>query len=133
MKYHLFIPASIFALLVGAACHALPAPRPQVTGLFSTIRYVPEAGDVVGTEVFLIYEGNGYQVLVQCAEGRMGQAQLLPALIAYPEISFTVPSDSPTLCPRGEFKGKLSKEGLKGAIEGLTWPGFLPRRKSYWQ
>ena len=121
------------ALLAALAGSALSAPKAQITGLFSSMGYVPEAGDVVGTEVFLIYDGAGYQVLLQCAAGPMGQAQLLPALVSYPSISFVVPSDSPTLCPRGEFKGKLSKGGLRGTIEGLSWPGFLPRRKSYWQ
>lgn len=120
-------------LLAGTLAPSVASPKPQETGLFSNMRYVPQAGDVVGAEIFVIYDGGAYQALVQCAEGRMGQAQLLPAVVAFPDISFTIPPDSPTLCPRGEFKGRLLREGIRGTIHGLSWPGFLPRRRSYWQ
>jgi len=105
----------------------------KVTGVFSDLRYVAQGGDVVGTEIILVYGGGLHFVLVQCAEGRMGQPQLLPALVEYPRLKFTVPSNTPTSCPAGAFTGTISSRGLRGKISGLEWPGFLPRGKSHWQ
>ena len=105
----------------------------KVTGVFSDLRHVAQGGDVVGTEIILVYGGGPYFVLVQCAEGRLGQPQLLPALVDYPRLTFTIPSDTSTSCPTGQFTGTISSRGLRGKISGLEWPGFLPRGKSHWQ
>lgn len=121
----------ISSLLVAATGPASAAPK--ITGVYSDLRLVPVEGDVVGTEVFLLYDGSAYAVLLQCAEGRLGPAELLPAIVDYPKVTFTVPKQTATMCPSGEFEGTLSSRGLKGSVKGLEWPGLLPRKKSYWQ
>ena len=129
---HLLLLALLLAG-TGFLSTASAAGKKQVTGIYSNMSYSREGGDVVGTEVFVLYEGSTYKALVQCAGGPVGEAQLLPAVVSYPEISFVIPPDSPTLCPKGEYKGKISPKGLKGSIQDHDWPGFLPRKKSYWQ
>ena len=117
--------------LVASAGPASAAPK--ITGVYSDLRIIPVERDVVGTEMFLLYDGDAYWVLLQCAEGKLGPPELLPAIVHYPKLTFTVPKQTATMCPSGQFEGTLSPRGLKGSIKGLEWPGFLPRKKSYWQ
>ena len=130
--------ASIVAIVVAAmlpcvAEGAPPRPQKTITGVFSDLRFIPQAGDVVGSEIFLLSNGSGYFVLLQCAAGRLGSPELLPANVDYPVLTFIVPENSNSSCPPGEFKGMISKRGLHGRIKGLEWPGYLDRKRSYWQ
>jgi hypothetical protein len=124
--------AATALLLAPVACVATDA-KSRITGVFSDLRYVPDAGDVVGTEIFLIYGGGPYYVLIQCAEGRVGGPVLLPAIVDGANLSVTVPKDNDAGCPGGEMRAEISARGLNGKTGRLEWPGFLPRRKSYWQ
>jgi len=119
--------------LVLAAHATQSAPAPQVTGIYSNLRLIPSEGDVVGTEVFILSSGTAYFVLVQCAEGVLGPPELLPATVEYPTVKFTVPEHTASMCLAGEFEGTLTSRGLNGAVRGSDWPGFLPRKKSFWQ
>lgn len=125
----------LFLFLVASTgvCAGTRQREVQVTGVFSDLAYSARGGDTVGSEIILVYGDSGYQVLLQCATGRMGEHQLLQAIVEYPEITFTVPDDTPTFCPKGKFHGVLSKRGLQGTVRGLGWPSFLPRKRSYWQ
>lgn len=121
-------------LLPGLAAAAPSPPKQKITGIFSNLAFVPQAGDVVGAEIFLLQNAyGGYVVLVQCADGKPGSPELLPATVDYPKLTFTIPKDSVSSCPAGEFSGVLSVRGLSGKLDGRDWSGYLPRRKSYWQ
>jgi hypothetical protein len=108
-------------------------PQQKITGVFSDLRQIPSEGDVVGTEVFLVYAGSAYFVLLQCAQGRIGTPELLPAIVRYPQLEFGIPANTATHCPTGDFRGTLSNRGLRGSVQGKEWPSFLPRKRSFWQ
>jgi hypothetical protein len=101
--------------------------------MFSDLAYSADGGDMVGSEIFVVYAGGPYYVMVQCAGGRLGRPELFQAIVNYPTLRFTIPSETATGCPSGEFVGTLSAAGLNATVKGTEWPGYLPRRKSYWQ
>ncbi len=95
------------------------------------MRYIKEAGDVVGTEIFITYSIDQYWALVQNAEGSPSDPILVKAKVQGNRLSFDLPSDSPAL--RGHFEGELKRDGLVGGIDGARDTINLKRRNSYWQ
>jgi len=105
---------------------ALPAPAQQVrvTGLFSDMHYIPQAGDVLGTEVFIVVSPGGYSAVVQLAEGQPQMPVVVPVNVNGLDVSFSLPNNL-------KFAGRVSNSALVGTL------GFdkvsLRRGKSYWQ
>jgi hypothetical protein len=116
-----------FAVAAGSAV----AGPPKLTGMFSNMRFGTE--DVDGVEVFVTYSKAGYFAHVQCAEGAPGVPFLVPATVTNSVLKFDVPAGSEYRCPSGPFKGQVSAQGLRGSFGTTNWPGFLARRRSYWQ
>jgi len=60
----LFRVATAFLLLLllttGSIAQKREPSRIQITGVYSSMHYIEEAGDVVGIEVFIVYGGDGY-------------------------------------------------------------------------
>ena len=125
---------SILAALLIFISAELQAGPPKVTGVYSNMRFGTE--DVTGVEIFLTYSMKGYFAHVQCAEGAIGRPLLVPVIVAGSFIEFVVPVESAPntySCPPGKFKGEVSASGMNGKFEGIDWPGFIERKKSYWQ
>ena len=130
--------AAILLLSLSLAFCAARGPRssterPQITGLFSSMRFVPEAEDVVGMEVFITYATNGmdghYYVHFQDAGGVPDEPALVRASVVGHDIEFTVPEV-------GTFKGKVRMDAIEGKmtfVSGNEEMIRLPRKKSYWQ
>lgn len=110
----------LFALAVAQA----PAQQVRVTGMFSDMRYIPQAGDVLGTEVFIVVSPGGYSAVVQIAEGEPGLPVVVPITVNGLDVSFTV-------TPKLRFAGRVSSGALVGTLgdEKVS----LRRGKSYWQ
>ena len=106
------------------------ASVPKLTGTYSSLQMGTE--DLHGVEISIVIGGKGYFAIVQCAEGVPGIPQVVPAQIAGLSLQFTL-ENSATGCPASAFQGTVSANGLTGAFEGTTWPGFMRRRKGYWQ
>jgi hypothetical protein len=123
------------ALLVLASSFAVAsnATKAKVTGIFSTLAYSAQGGDMVGVEVFITSDGGAFYAIVQCGAGRLGAPILVPAVVDAPQISFTLPKENEANCPDGEVKGTITARGLRAKIADRDWPEYLPRRKSYWQ
>lgn len=129
----MMIRSLLIALIVFVSTES-QAGSPKVTGVFSNMRFGTE--DVTGVEVFLTCSMKGYFAQVQCAEGTISRPVVVFVTVAGSSIEFTVPVESvPNAysCPAGKFKGEISANGMHGHFEGLNWPGFLERKKSYWQ
>jgi hypothetical protein len=86
----------------------------RVTGLVSNLHFVKEAGDIVGTEIFIMFSNEGLFALVQCAEGSPSAPVLVPVMASGAEISFKVPADSKSHCSGGEFNGRVTRASLQG-------------------
>ncbi len=103
----------------------------RATGLFSNMRWVEEAGDVVGTEVFIVYSTNGkndYWALVQTAQGVPDPPVLVKAKIENDHVEISTPKSV-----GGRFVGRVTAKALVGRFERSASSMTLPRRKSYWQ
>lgn len=122
------------AVAFSYAVLASAAPPIKVTGIFSDLHYVSKAGDVVGSEIFIVYGGSaGYYAIVQCAEGWPSKPIVVAATVRGNEVEFSAHGDSDSHCPQGRFKGRVTAQGLQGVFEGTEYPGFLKRKRSYWQ
>ena len=124
---------NVIAVAAIVLASSAAASEPRITGTYSSLEYVAEAGDIVGVEITVIYSDSGYFTLVQCAEGSPGVPLLVPATVKGSTISFSLPSQVESDCPATQFQGTISKRGLTGAFKDTDWPGFLKRRRSYWQ
>ena len=110
---------------------------PRVTGFFSDMTYIRKAGDVVGTEVWIVYARGGYYASVQIAEGEPDPPYLVPVEVSGSTgVKFTIrqplvnQDGKPVPDALIEFQGTVSKAGLM-----LSMPEhkLLKRRNSYWQ
>ena len=108
-----------------------PSPDPKVAGVFSDLHWVEEAGDLVGTEVFLFRGRDGYWALLQLAEGAPADPSLVSATVSGTAVEFPFPAFG----PKAVFKGQVTTTRLEGAVTGGSAPVTisLPRRGSYWQ
>lgn len=107
--------------------------QPKVTGIFSNLHYIEEAGDVLGVEISIIYSTSGYFAFIQCAEGAPSKPVLVVAKVNGNHIQLASHDDPASHCPKASFSGKDTATGLQGTFDGTTYPGFLKRRKGYWQ
>jgi hypothetical protein len=102
------------------------------------MHYVPEAGDLVGMEVWIISVGGDYFATVEIAEGVPTVPIVVPAEVSGSRVKFTIRysnadqngkalPDSVTV-----YEGSVTKAGFSGKV--LNGGQFSLRRKSsYWQ
>ena len=104
------------------------------------MHYIREAGDVLGTEIFITYGGGQYWAQFQDAEGSPASPQLVKVKLDSNKISFDL-SDDLILHSDGKetpihnilhFKGEIRRDRLVGTMDGLSGSYNLPRHKSYW-
>lgn len=119
------------ALCLPALAYQRKAQKVQITGTYSSLRYIEEAGDLVGMEVFISYSRDGYHATVQIAEGVMFAPVFVDVQVKGSNIEFTLPGNSTERAKR--YKGRITVKGLTGKFEEDVAREFLPRKKSYWQ
>ncbi len=111
--------------------------QPRVTGFFTDMAYIPEAGDVVGTEVWIVYARDRHYAAVQDAQGEPDPPVVVPVAVSGSQVKFS--TRKPRLYQDGrpapdevtDYVGTVTKTGLL-----LSTPGssrLLKRRNSYWQ
>lgn len=109
------------------------SPKPiRVTGTYSNMSYNAEGGDVLGDEVRIVYTRNGYQGVVQFAEGEPEELVIVSVEVVGMRISFSVPESSPYA---GQFSGTIENGILKGEFHFKTGgvdKVELKKGKSYW-
>ena len=125
----------IFGLLVAVSASVsleVPAADPHsLAGIYSSLTYNEEGGDLLGLELLLVPEGDlgHYAVAVQMAEGQ--SPQLAITHVEVKNNAFTL-----TFKPEGAeapitFSCKVSVSGLTCTNSVSTEK--LKRGKSYWQ
>lgn len=112
------------AVLLSMATISSAAESPRVTGIYSDMRYIPQAGDVIGTEVHVLYARDKFYVLFQNARGEPDPPILVPASVNGSTLAFEVPSE-------GRFTGTVSATELTGRLGATELR--LSRGKSYWE
>ncbi|MBF0217151.1 MAG: peptidylprolyl isomerase [Candidatus Omnitrophica bacterium] len=104
----------------------------HIPGIYSSLDYINESGDLVGMEVLIFPGGPGrdHSALVQIAEGEAPYAALVPVKVHGSRIRFTMPKNGP-VGPE-HYAGTIKDDALvieyiKGGEE------ILKRGKSYWE
>jgi hypothetical protein len=128
---------AIFVVLLTRA-YSAEEQKPRVPGIYSDLAFNSDAGDLLGTEMFVIPIGSGeYVAFFQCWGGESTQPVTVPVKVIGDAISFTVRSPS---CGVGAYKGRISKNAFDGTATrcltdggSKTEPVHLKRKQSYWQ
>ena len=118
----------ILAIVLVMTAATTPAqPRVRVTGIYSDMRYIQQAGDVLGTEVFIVADDGGYSAVVQIAQGIPAVPVVVPATVKGITVSFSLPDV--------KFDGHVTRTALVGTLRSAlgSAPVSLRRGKSYWQ
>jgi len=130
----LIIQRALTSVVIGTAISSFAIAQQtkaqtKVTGIFSDLNYVEEAGDLIGMEVFIFFAGEP-RVLYQESAGEPMEPSLVKARIQGDSIEFTVPQLGGG---HRTFKGRITKTHLIGKFTGSRETIKLPRRSSYWQ
>ncbi len=131
------IALAVCLLCVLVSSSSIAQVRPRITGFFSDMRLNGETGDVLGTEIWIVYARNRYWATVQMAEGSPERPVVVPVEVTGSRIRFVVPmevnygdgSRAPDLML--VFEGRVTGVGLTGKFNGN--PITLKRSRSYWE
>ncbi len=129
--------ATILALILLLASGGTAQKKARVTGFYSDMHYIEEAGDVIGTEVWIVYARGSYWATVQVAEGAPEPPVVVPVRVSGQRVSFSV--TEPVVGPDGrpapglvlKFDGTATEAALRGIFAGERVS--LKRGNSYWQ
>jgi len=130
--------ALLFMLAHGAVFANTASP--PIVGTYGSLRYVEEAGDVVGTVIAITQRGNEFEVDYQEAEGEPGKVVHVPAVVEGATISFQLPPleveewnggkrVGKSEIPRPLYRGTITNRGLKGGFVGSSQELLLRQRK----
>ena len=127
----------VCAALVVFAVGSATSPKPQTreakrTGTFSNLRYIPEAGDLLGEEVRIVYTRSGWQGTVQLAEGVPYELIVVACEFKGDSLTFAIDHGE----DQGVFRGVVGSRDLRGIMSfgpGAQEHWVLPRKKSYWE
>lgn len=128
---------SLIALLAPVSLFAQTRARVDV---YSSMRYIEEAGDVVGVELLIVQTPHGACASYQIGEGAPGPVRIVPVTMRGDSLAFTIPPDSGydsrhpkdliEAMPARAFRGRISVTGIRAITEENTKSTWLPRRKT---
>src|SRR3954470_11354985 len=120
-------------LLFGMISNSDAQQQAKVTGFFSNMRFVREAGDVLGMEVWIV-DGGSYYACVQIAQGAPQPPSCVPAQVSGSKITFSIRQRlvDQNGKPVPDFVAKFSGNVMKDALR-LDGGEVLKRGTSYWQ
>ena len=88
-------------------------------GIYSSLEYHEESGDLVGVEIYVIPAGAGYWVVFQESQGEPAAPVLAPAEVGGDVITFDLPDTGSGYA--GRFTGKFLEDGqLVGGFNNST-------------
>ncbi|QIP54873.1 hypothetical protein [Hafnia alvei] len=118
----------IFSLFYGSVTIAkLPF---KITGIYSSLSFNTESGDIVGEEIMVVFSNKGYIATYQSSDGEPTIPVVTKVNIVNDTITFTLP---PPFDIQGEFIGVISKNMLTGKFKKSNQVLILERKNSYWQ
>ncbi len=131
-KYLSIFLLSNFIFIISCCGSSLFGEQIKYTGTFSSLEYNEEGGDLLGAEIRIVLAQEGYQAMIQIAEGEPSNIILTPVNLNENIITFLIVK--PELYA-GKFSGFIDSFGIKGVLK-FNGSGQmelkLPRKKSYW-
>ena len=101
--------------------------KPSITGVYSTLAYHENSGDLMGMEIHVLYSYSGYFAVVQCSGGN---PVIVEAKVKENKISFSLAESGDVVCSIRKYEGIIRESDLKIKNDGGDL--ILPRRESYW-
>jgi hypothetical protein len=141
MKPKLYMGCFLLLAVSGSVGQQRPQ-GPRLTGCFSNMRYIRKAGDVVGTEVWIVYARSQYWAIVQEAGGEPNPPVVVRVEVSgLSKVKFTISTQltygdgKPAPDSVTRYEGTVNKNGLLLSTPELSgsMPTLLKRGKSYWQ
>ena len=127
--------AAALLMLLSSTYATRGQEKTRVTGTYTNMRYIPEAGDVVGEELLIVRISTGYQGAFQDAEGVPGPLVVVNITITGSRISFNLPPGA-GFVPPARFEGTIKDSVIRGNYFSngqIIGPDVvLKRGKSYW-
>jgi hypothetical protein len=130
MSRFLFSVILLMAQVVWANPTSAQKAAVKVTGVYSSLTFNKETGDVVGEEVIVGVAREGHYVVFQTSEGAPSLPVVVSAKVDGTRIKFTLPAPMATW---GEFEGVISRHELVGKFSNSEQVIKLKRKSSYWQ
>jgi hypothetical protein len=134
MRFLLAAVALSCLALCGSPVAAAKGAR--ITGIYSDLRYIEEAGDLLGTEIRISRSHGRYNASVQVAEGAPGEVITVPVKVDGDKVSFTLTDKD----YRYLYVGTIASSGFSGIRtvatpkQQVTSPFRLARKRhSYWK
>lgn len=129
------VPA-VFILLLALTCPWIHGQeKARITGTYTSMQYIPEAGDIFGEELHIVMGWTGYQGAYQDAEGVPGPLVVVNIKVADGKISFDLPPGA-GFVPPGKFEGTINDGTIRGHHfskgEIIGDEVIMKRGKSYW-
>jgi len=128
--------AKVFTLVVSCLffLSALScASENKITGIYSSLEFNEEGGDLLGEELFLVQTRDGYQATFQVSDGGPSALMLVDVDIKGRKVFFEIREGMYA----GKFSGEIKDGKLVGILkfsDGGESKVILPRKeKSYWQ
>ena len=106
----------------------------KITGTYTDMYYNRDGGDLLGTELKIVFTSKGYQGVIQFGHGGASPLMIVEIKVNGNKIQFDIPLTQPPLYPT-HFEGTVDATGLKGIFRIGTIEGesvILKRSKSYW-
>jgi hypothetical protein len=127
---------AVLAVSVLFTDHSDAQTRPHITGFFTNMQYIGDAGDVLGMEVWIVYARGSYWATVQLAEGEPEPPVVVLLQVSGQRISFALPAPMTGSENDGHgnpirFDGEVNRAELKGKFGRDEVR--LKRGTSYWQ
>ena len=131
----IFIPSLILAIYLVVQPIVLGSEEVgnHSTGVFSNLYVDRESGDLSGMEIFIMHSNKGYYLTYQCAAGEIAEPVLVKGKITGSVIEFTIPDTFKYFCDFGDFRGIISRNGIRGKFINSNKSVFLKRKESFWQ
>jgi hypothetical protein len=113
---------STFAAMIVTVCASEGAALPKVTGFFTDMRYVEDAGDLIGTEVWIVSARGRYFATVVEASGAPNPPVVVPVQVTGSRVRFRITTHlvdqdgnpAPDLIE--DFDGTITRSRFSGTI-----------------
>jgi hypothetical protein len=122
----------VFFLVVSFSAVSSFAVGRDIVGTYSDLKFNQQGGDLLGVELRIVMTRNGYQGVVQFAEGGPGELILVNVQVDGKRIKFVIPDDNSNA---GSFSGVIGNGVLTGHFQykgGGAEDVVLKKGKSYW-
>ncbi len=136
MKPKVFVHLLLALVLLAISGSDAQQP-PRVTGFFTDMHYIPETGDLLGDEVWIVYARGKFWATVQIAEGSPEPPVVVPVEVSGSTVKFSLslkqvgPDGKPVPDLVIPFEGTVTQLGLSGTAN--SDPFNLQRHASFWQ